>query len=132
MMLKKLSISPIVSSLLFRIGLSSFFLLSSLVAWFSPGEFLELLEANLLASAIATPQFWVYVIVINDALLFLLILFGHWRKFVAAWAALWMIAVMYITISEGSMELIEHIGVLSLIIYYYFAFQKAPTDRLEK
>ena len=132
MMLKNLSLGSSVLDFLFRVGLSSFFLLGSQAAWFSPGEFLELLEGNLLASAIATPQFWVYVIGVNDALLFLLILSGRWRKGVAVWAALWMIAVIYITIFEGAMEFIEHIGILSLIAYYYFAFQEASTERLKE
>lgn len=108
----------------FRLGLSSIFLVNSLTAWFSPDKFLELLKNNLLASAIANSQFWVYVIGINDALLFLLILSGRWRKTIAIWAVFWMFAVIYITISGGTIEFIEHIGVLSFIIYYYFAFKR--------
>jgi len=111
---------------LFRLGLSSFFLLNSLTALFSPNEFLELLEMNPLALAILDPQFWVYIIVINDALLFLLILFGYWRKYVAVWATIWLIAVIYITIPEGTMGFIEHVGILSFIFYYYFTFQQTP------
>lgn len=114
---------------LFRLGLSSFFLINSLAAWFAPNEFLELLGANQLASAIADPQFWVYVIGINDGLLFLLILFGRWSKLIAIWAMLWVIMVTYVTIYEGIPELIEHIGVLSFILYYYFAFQQHSTQQ---
>ncbi len=118
--MKNFSLKPQLLDFLFRLGLSSFFLINSLTAWFSPDEFLELLKSNSLVSAIASPQFWVYVIGINDALLFLFILLGLWRKGTALWAALWLLAVIYTTISGGTLELIEHIGVLSLIIYFAF------------
>ncbi len=114
--------------ILFRIGLSSFFLIGSLTAFFYPSEFLELLGANTLASSIATPQFWVYLIGINDGLLFLFILLGRWRKEVAVWAGLWIVAVMYVTTSEGLFEVIEHIGVLSFISYYYSTYKKTTLE----
>lgn len=117
------------SDFLFRFGLSIIFLLNSLVAWFSPEEFLELLGKNPLASAIISPHFWIYIIGINDGLLFLFILFGRWRKGVTIWATLWMIAVLYITIGEGIVEFIEHIGVLSFIAYYYFTFQRPSSEQ---
>ncbi len=116
------------SDFLFRFGLSIIFLLNSLAAWFSPDEFLELLDKSPLASAIASPHFWIYIIGINDGLLFLLILFGRWRKGIAIWAAVWMIAVLYITNGEGIMEFIEHLGVLSFIAYY-FAYRRPSAER---
>ena len=125
-MLKNLSVKACTQDLFFRIGLSSFFLINSLTAWFAPSEFLGLLGANQLASAIADPQFWVYVIGINDSLLFLLIILGYWRKTIAVWAGLWVIAVMYVTRLEGMMEFIEHIGVLSFILFYYFSSKQTP------
>ncbi len=125
--IERFSIKPAMANLLFRIGLSSFFLINSLAAWFAPNEFLELLGGNALASAIAVPQFWVYVIGINDGLLFLLILSGRWNKKIAVWAGLWVFAVIYVTISEGTAELIEHIGVLSFILYYFFMPQNTST-----
>ena len=125
--MKNLSLRPSVSDFLFRFGIASFFLLNSLSAWLEPDEFLELLEKNPLASAIAAPHFWVNIIGINDGLVFLLILSGRWRKGVAIWAALWMLMVFYVTIPNGLFDLIEHAGIISLIIYYYFAFpQPSP------
>lgn len=115
----KLFLKTSASDLFFRFGLSSIFLANSLTAWFAPDEFLELLKNNLLASAIARPQFWIYIIGINDAVLFLLILSGLWRKIIAIWAAFWIVAVIYITIGGGAPELIEHAGILFFIIYYY-------------
>ncbi len=130
-MIKNLSIKTSTLDFLFRLGLSSFFLINALAAWFSPNEFLELLGMNPLASSLASPQFWVYVIGVNDAVLFLLILSGRWSRGIAIWAGLWVLAVIYVTISEGSAELIEHIGVLSLILYYYFAFQRDPVRQVQ-
>ena len=107
---------------LFRFGLSSVFLVNSLTAWFSPTEFIELLKSNSLVSLIAGPGFWIPLIGINDSLLFLIILLGRWRKVVAIWAALWVIAVIYVTGFEVT-GFVEHAGLLSLIVYYYFAFK---------
>ncbi|GEM_PF-2503474 len=127
--MKNLFLKPSSLDFFFRFGLSIVFLLNSLTAWFSPDEFLELLKNNPLASAIANPQIWIYIISINDALLFLLILSGRWRKTIAIWAALWMTAVIYVTLGGGITEFIEHIGVLSFIIYYYFAFQRPSAEQ---
>jgi uncharacterized membrane protein YphA (DoxX/SURF4 family) len=127
--MKRFSLKSSSSDFLFRFGLSVVFLVNSLTAWFSPDEFLELLKNNPLVSAIANPHFWIYIIGINDSILFLLILAGRWRRTIAVWAALWMIAVIYITINEGAIEFIEHIGILSLIIYYHFAFRRSFAER---
>ncbi|MBI4088837.1 hypothetical protein HY415_01950 [Candidatus Kaiserbacteria bacterium] len=109
--------------LFFRLGLASFFLANSLIAWFSPSEFIELLGNSPLASAIAAPEFWIPVIGVNDALLFLLILSGRWQKVIAVWSGLWMVAVIYVA-GFGTIEFIEHLGLLFLIAYYYFTFRK--------
>ncbi len=124
-----MKISTPTTNFLFRLGLSSFFLINSLAAWFAPSEFLELLGANSLASSIADPSFWVYIIGINDGLLFLLILLGKWNKIIATWAGLWVALVMYVTFREGTEELVEHIGVLSFLAYYYFAPWKTSTKK---
>ncbi len=126
MKVKNLYIKTSTLDFLFRLGLSSFFLINSLTAWFSPAEFIDLLQVNSFTSIVVSPQLLVYFIGINDALLFLLILSGRWRKEIAIWAGLWIIVVIYIAISEGTMEFIGHIGILSFILYYYFNFKRVP------
>lgn len=121
---KNLFIKKSILCFLFRLGLSSVFLVNSLTAWFSPTEFIDLLKSNSLVSAIASPDFWIPLIGINDGLLFLIILLGRWHKVVAVWAAFWVIAVIYVT-GFGVTEFIEHAGLLSLIVYYYFAFKQS-------
>ncbi len=105
-------------NLLFRIGLSFIFLANSLTAWFSPSEFKELIANNYLTSRLASPNLLISFIGINDALLFLLIAFGKWRKFIVMWAALWLLAVIYVT-GIRTPDFIEHLGVLLLISYYF-------------
>lgn len=126
--MEKLVIKKTMVDLLFRFGFSSIFLANSLTAWLAPNEFTELLKSNSLVSMIAGSGFWISVIGVNDGLLFLLILSGRWRKAVAVWAALWMIAVIYVT-GFGVTELIEHTGFLSLIAYYYFVFKHSSSER---
>lgn len=127
MIMGKPDIKKFAPDFLFRFGLASFFLVNSLTAWFSPSEFAELLSNNPLASSIASPKFWIFVIGINDSLLFLFILLGCWHKITAWWAGFWIVIVIYVTGLEP-MELIEHLGLLSLIVYYYFTF-KPPLVR---
>lgn len=116
------------ADILFRLGLSSVFLVNSLTAWFAPNEFMELLKSNSLASAIASPGFWIFVIGFNDGLLFLLILLGRWRKVIAMWAAFWLVIVIYMTGFEAT-EFVEHAGTLFLIAYYYFTFKHTAVER---
>ncbi len=116
--MKKLVVKKTALDFFFRLGLASIFLANSLTAWISPNEFVELLKNNLMASALANPEFWVRVIGVNDGLLFLLILLGRWRKVIAVWAAIWLITVIYVTRFEPA-GFIEHIGILFLIIYYF-------------
>lgn len=104
----------------FRLGLSGIFLTSSLTAWFAPDEFIELLEHNQLALAIASPEQLVSLIGLNDFLLFGLILSGKWRKLVAAWAILWLLIVIYVT-GFRTPEFIEHLAILSLVTYHYLS-----------
>lgn len=114
----------------FRLGLGGIFLASSLTAWFAPGEFIELLEHNQLASAIADPERLVTLIGINDLLLFGFILSGRWRKLVAGWAGFWMLIVIYVT-GLTTPEFIEHLAILSLVAYYYSSsIMPRPSKRI--
>lgn len=102
---------------LFRIGLSSFFLANSVTAWVASDEFRELIDQNKLTSAIGHPDLLLKLIGINDALLFLLIVSGKFRKLAVAWGVAWLIAVIYVS-GFWNPEFIEHLGVLALLIYY--------------
>ncbi len=115
----------------FRLGLACFFLVNSLSAFFSPSEFAELVQNNSFISSIANSGFWVTLIGINDGLLFILILLGAWKKSVAIWAGIWIVVVLFVTNAGGfeAIDFIEHIGVLSLIAYYYFAFARPNVIR---
>ena len=108
------------TNLFFRLGLSGIFLASSLTAWLAPIEFIELLEHNQLTSAIANPEQLVLFIGFSDFLLFGLILLGKWRKWVAAWASLWLLIVIYVT-GFRTPEFIEHLAILSLVAYHYLS-----------
>ena len=103
--------------LLFRIGLSAFFLANSVTAWFMPDEFKSTLESNSLMAHIGHASLFVKVIGVNDGLLFLLILSGKYRKVVATWASLWLLGVIYVT-GFWTTDFIEHIGILALLGYY--------------
>lgn len=104
-------------SWLFRIGLSSFFLANSITAWFASDAFRELLDQNKLTSAVGHPDLLLKFIGINDALLFLLILSGRFRKLATIWGSIWLIGVIYVS-GLWNPEFIEHLGILALLLYY--------------
>lgn len=116
--MKKIVINESTKDLIFRAGLGSIFLVNSLTAWISADEFLDLIKNNALASVIAKPEILVRIAGINDGLLFLLILSGRWRKIVAVWAAAWLVVVIYVS-GFGWSSIIEHLGVLAFILYYF-------------
>lgn len=106
-------------SILFRIGLGSFFLINSVTAWTASGEFKDLLTNNSLASRIGHPDALIRLIGVNDAALFLLILSGKFRKLVIVWASLWLVTVIFVT-GFWTTDSIEHLGILALLAYYAF------------
>ncbi len=106
-------------NMLFRIGLSSFFLVNSITAWTAPDEFKDALTGNSAAAHIGHTNTLVHLIGVNDALLFLLILSGKYRKVAVVWAGVWLVAVIFVT-GFWTTDFIEHLGVLALLAYYAY------------
>ncbi len=106
--------------LLFRLGLGGIFLANSVTAWVASGEFRGALMANSLTSSIGHTDFLIKLIGVNDALLFLIILSGKYRKLAAVWASLWLVTVIFVT-GFWTLAVIEHLAVLSLVSYYAYA-----------
>lgn len=97
---------------LIRIGLALVFLANSLTAFFSPGEFTELLEESFLANLLpVNTGMFATLIGLNDALVAALLLLGVKTRWVAAWAALWIVGVMVVRLS-APLEVLEEAGVL--------------------
>lgn len=107
-------------NILFRIGLSSFFLVNSVTAWTAPEEFKEALTGNSVAAHVGHTSALVHLIGVNDGLLFLLILSGRYRKVAVIWASVWLVAVIFVT-GFWTTDFIEHLGVLALLAYYAYS-----------
>ena len=105
---------------LFRFGLAVIFLANSLTAWFLPDEFREIILISNLASKLGNTDILVNLIVINDGLLFLLLVLGVWRKPVAIWGLIWILMVIFVT-GFLTPDFVEHIGVILLLAGYYFS-----------
>jgi len=101
------------------LGIGSFFLTNSVTAWFVADEFKELIEAKAFLLNIFSSTTWVHLIGVNDALMFLLILSGKWRKAVSLWGIIWLVCVIYIT-GVLSIDTIERAGIILLLGYNYF------------
>ena len=112
--------SPKQIDLLFRVGLAGLFLANGIGAIVSPDDFKDPISANALASHIASAGTLVHVIPVNDIALAAFILLGKWRKVIAIWAVLWLLAVIYVT-GFWTTDLIEHVGDLALVGYFYLS-----------
>ncbi|HEY5550035.1 MAG TPA: hypothetical protein VIK37_02450 [Candidatus Saccharimonadales bacterium] len=79
----------------FRVGLASVFIINSITAIFQPGSFRGLLENNFVGAFLGHYQLLLYVIAVNDLFLGLLLLSGVKKKYVYAWAGIWLAIVSF-------------------------------------
>ncbi len=106
------------SSFILRIGLACAFLSNSLGAFFSPGDFIKLLDGSFMARLlpVSTPMF-VHFIAFSDGMVFLLLLLGVYTEYIAAYAGLWLIGVMMTLGIHHYGGILEHIAFFSIAVY---------------
>ncbi len=81
--------------LLFRFGFAAVFLINTWAAIVQPSSFLKLIENNFAAQLVGHYSFQLRIIALNDFILGLLILSGFKKKYVYAWAGLWLMIVTF-------------------------------------
>ncbi len=81
--------------LCFRLGFGMVFLINAVTAFVDPEGFKKLIEANFMSRALGHTQLMLYVIAINDLLLGLFIMVGFKKKYVYAWAGVWLFIVTF-------------------------------------
>ena len=102
-------------SCLIRFGLATVFLANSLIAFFMPSEFTELIEKSFLANLLPIgADTFVLFIGINDAAVALLLFFGIGTLYASAWATLWIFGVMLVR--GEPLEILEEAGFLFMAI----------------
>ena len=79
--------------LLFRFGFASIFFVNSIYAALRPQEFTNLLYNNPVTSFIGYADLLVTITMVNDFVLGVLILSGWRKKYVFAWAGVWLLMV---------------------------------------
>lgn len=101
---------------LIRFGLGVIFLANSLIAFFTPSEFIELIENSFVAGFIPIPLevFVPLVIGLNDGIVALLLFFGIDTRRVGTWAFVWLICVMVVVASP--LDVLEHTGLLFMAL----------------
>ncbi len=100
---------------LIRIGLALVFLANSLTAFFTPQEFIKVIEGAFFAGILpVSAKTFVTVIGVNDALVAILLLCGVRLRLVATWASLWIIGVM--VARAAPLEILEDVGFLAMAI----------------
>ena len=100
---------------LIRTGLASVFLANSLIAFFAPSEFVELIEKSFVINFLpVSAETFVSFIGINDAMVALLLFFGVGTFYTAVWATIWLSVVMLVR--GEPLEILEEIGFLFMAI----------------
>ena len=100
---------------LIRIGLAAVFLANSLIAFFAPSEFIELIEKSFLTNLLPVSAYvFVLFIGINDAAVALLLFLGISTSRAAVWATLWLFGVMLVR--GEPLEILEETGFLFMAI----------------
>ncbi len=100
---------------LIRIGLALVFLANSLIAFFTPSEFVELIEQSFVINFLpVSVETFVVFIGINDAAVALLLFSGVGTWYVAVWASLWLVGVMLVL--GEPLEILEEAGFLFMAV----------------
>jgi hypothetical protein len=84
----------------FRLGLGSVCIINSLTALIQPDGFRKLIEHNFIAQSVGHYQLQLYIIAVNDMLLGLILLSGFKKKYVYAWAGMWLAIVTFFKITS--------------------------------
>lgn len=108
--------------LFIRIGLAAVFLANALTAIFNPGEFTELIDQSFIG-VIIPAVIALKIIIINDSVLALLILFArkwHWQIF--AWAMVWIVVVLFAL--GKPIDVLEESGFLFMALALFFHARK--------
>ena len=107
-----------IKELFLRFGIGSFFLTNSITAWTDAGEFVDILGAHPWLTNLVSTDLLVKIIGVNDAVWFLLLISGKWRKVAAIWGMIWVAGVIYLT-GFAWPDVIERLGIIALLAYYY-------------
>ena len=106
------------SSLILRIGLGCAFLANSLQAFFSPDDFIKLLNGSFMIHLLpVSAATFVHFISFSDGIVFLLLVLGVYTEYVAVYAGLWLIGVMSTLGIHDYGDILEHIAFFSIAVY---------------
>lgn len=109
------------TNLIIRVGLAAVFLANAYTAFFSPGEFVELIEGTFLGNVLSENLISLFpkLIGVSDGLVALFLISAVKVKLVSFYAAAWILGVTLVTFFQGPAETLEHLGILSMAIYLF-------------
>ena len=101
---------------LIRFSLGLIFLANSLIAFFAPSEFIELINNSFIANLLPIrPETFVPLVIgLNDGIVALFLFFGIATRRVGTWAFIWLIGVMVVIASP--LNVLEHTGLLFMAL----------------
>ncbi len=105
-------------SLILRIGIACAFLANSLQAFLAPDEFVKLLNGSFVIHFLPVSAVtFVHFIGFSDGMISLLMILGVYTEYVAVYAGLWLIGVMFTLGIHDYGDILEHIAFFSIAVY---------------
>ena len=119
------------STAIIRIGLAIVFISNALMPFLASDDYIDLVNHSFLVQLFhVNPQTFGMFTGLNDATVALLLILGWHTRYVGAYAFFWIIGVMTIYGIGHYLDVLEHIGFLSMSMYLLIATSKKKDNDL--
>ena len=105
--------------LLLRFGLAFAFLANSLVGFFNPSDFKEIVERSFFHGVLDLIPSFIILIGVNDLVLSVLLFTHLVPKVIYKWATAWLVVVIVVIATSGGWGIVdgmEHLGFVSIAL----------------
>ena len=121
------------SFFILRIGLAVVFISNALMPFLASDDYADLIHSSFLANILpVNVQTFGLFTAVNDLIVACLLVSGKGGKYVAAYASAWIIGVICVFGTHRYLDILEHIGFLSIAMYLLIAnLRPSLLSRLE-
>jgi len=106
-------------TVILRFGLAFVFLANSLIGFFNPSEFKEVIERSFFHAVLDSIPSFIILIGINDLIISVLLFTHLVPKVIYKWATLWLFVVTIVVATSGGWGIVdglEHLGFISIAL----------------
>ena len=110
------------SYIILRIGLAVVFISNALMPFLASDDYADLVHNSFLGNILpVNTQTMGIFTAVNDILVACFLVIGKGIRYVAAYASAWIIGVMCVFGSQHYLDVLEHVGFLSIAVYLLIA-----------